>query len=102
MIGPVLADGLLWRWLSGIFIAPLDASSLRTCTACLDEIEANNPDPALLPGLQRMRTALVGLPQGEEGVVDLARTYTLLFSGAGGPLTVSPYESAYTTPNGRL
>ena len=46
--------------------------------------------------------ALDALPAGAEGVAALARAYTLLFSGAGGPQTVPPYESAFTTPNGRL
>ncbi|CAH2603279.1 Molecular chaperone TorD family protein [Rhodovastum atsumiense] len=98
----LVGGGVLWRWLSGVFAAPLDATSLQACRTGMDEIEALCADPTLAPGLRRMRDALAALPVAPACVALLAHDHTLLFSGAGGPATVPPYESAFTEPGGRL
>ena len=95
-------DGTPWRWLAGIFAAPLDPEAIAACRAGIASSEMAAEDSMLSPGLRQMGHALDALPAGAEGVAALARAYTLLFSGAGGPQTVPPYESAFTTPNGRL
>src|SRR4029077_19098984 len=88
-------------WLAGIFAAPLDPEAIADCRAGIAASEAAE-DSVLSPGLRHMRQALDALPTGAERVATLERAYTLLFSGAGGPNSVPPYESAFTTPNGRL
>jgi TorA specific chaperone len=84
-----------WRWLAGVFAAPLDQDAIA---ACRMNIAASGDSP----GLDLMGEALNALPAGAQGAATLAHAYTLLFSGAGGPETVSPYESAFATPTGRL
>ena len=49
-----------------------------------------------------MQDALDALPDGAEATRTLERSYTLLFSGAGGPATVAPYESVFASNGGRL
>jgi TorA specific chaperone len=92
----------LWRWLAGIFAAPMNAESLRASGLVIEMFLDAPPDAALAPGLEAMRTALANLPQGTDGVAGLAHSYTLLFSGVAGRNTVAPYESAFTTATGRL
>jgi TorA-specific chaperone len=102
MMNLTMETAMPWRWLAGVFAAPLDADALAESRADTEQFEAMAQYAALAPGLRRMRDALANLPAGTEGVSTLAHAYTLLFSGAGGPDTVPPYESAFTTPNGRL
>ncbi len=102
MINEAIETAVPWRWLAGVFAAPLDGHALAESRADTEQFEAVAQYAALAPGLRRMRDALADLPSGAEGVATLAHAYTRLFSGAGGPDTVSPYESAFTTPNGRL
>jgi TorA-specific chaperone len=98
---PDMAPGALWSWLSDVFAAPLDAAGVAAALADCSRIEALER-PALAPGVHRMRAALAALPASTEGVAALAHSYCLLFSGAGGPDAVPPYESAFTSPAGRL
>jgi TorA-specific chaperone len=49
-----------------------------------------------------MQDALDALPDGAEATSMLESSYALLFSGAGGPATVAPYESAFAPRGGRL
>jgi TorA-specific chaperone len=95
-------NAVIWRWLAGVFAAPLDGAALEASRLASDEIESVAEHPMLLQGLRRMQTALAELPPGEEGVAALALSHTLLFSGVAGPDTVPPYESAFTEPRGRL
>jgi TorA-specific chaperone len=92
------------RLLAGLFAAPLGEAAVESYragegSACLRELRQV---PALRPGIERMRRVLRLLPAGPAGSAELARAYTLLFSGVGGPETVPPYESAFTEGSGRL
>jgi TorA-specific chaperone len=91
-----------WRWLSGVFAAPLNLACLEAARLDLRPLAIFADNPALTPGVRRMQMALEALPTSEEGVVTLAHAYTLLFSGAGGRDSVPPYESAFAAPDGRL
>jgi TorA specific chaperone len=93
----------LWRWLAGVFAAPMDTETLQACRLAVDDFAAAPVDPLLQPALERLRDALAALPPGAAGVAALAHSHTLLFSGvAGRNNTVAPYESAFTTSTGRL
>jgi len=93
-------NGTPWRWLAGIFAAPLNPAEVAACrTGIASSLEVAD-DPAVAHGLRMMRTALDTV--GTDGAASLARTYTVLFSGAGGRDAVPPYESAFATANGRL
>jgi TorA specific chaperone len=91
-----------WRWLSSVFAAPLNFGGLEAARIDLESLAILAQNPALTPGIRRMQMAVDALPTGEEGVATLAHAYTLLFCGVGGRESVPPYESAFTTPNGRL
>lgn len=91
----------VWRWLSAIFAAPLDDEALAICHANV-AFGAVAENSTLVPELRAMRDAMNALPLGTAGTARLARAYTLLFSGAGGPATIAPYESMFATSNGRL
>jgi TorA-specific chaperone len=95
------SSSAVWRWLSAIFAAPLDDNALAICHAHV-AFGAAAENSALGPGLRAMREAMNALPPGAAGTAKLARTYTLLFSGAGGPATIAPYESMFATTDGRL
>ena len=92
----------IWRWLSGIFAAPLDAEALAACRANVGFAAELCQDAALADGRRIMQDALDALPDGAEATRTLERSYTLLFSGAGGPATVAPYESVFARNGGRL
>jgi len=92
----------IWRWLSGIFAAPLDAEALAACRANVRFAAELSQDPALVDGRRMMQGALDALPDGAEATRILERSYFLLFSGAGGPATAAPYESVFTPRGGRL
>jgi TorA-specific chaperone len=99
---PPSADAL--RWLAGLFAAPLPAeavSSLRVGPGAV-QLALLAQIPELAEGAERMRCGLAALPDGAAGAAVLAQCHTLLFSGAGGPDTVPPYESAFTSASGRL
>jgi TorA maturation chaperone TorD len=89
-----------WRWLAGIFAAPLNPAELDACRAGIASSLEVSDDPAVAGGLRMMRAALDAI--GTDGAASLARTYTVLFSGAGGRVAVAPYESAFATASGRL
>jgi TorA-specific chaperone len=94
----------VWRLLAGLFAAPLTEAAVESYrdgegSAFLSELRQV---PALRPGIERMRQALQLLPPGAAGAAQLARAYTLLFSGVGGPDTVALYESCFTEDYGRL
>jgi len=102
MINLAVEPSVVWRWLAGVFAGPLDASALAASRTGIEQIAADAPSPGVAAGLRRMRQTLDALPPGPPGVAMLAHAYTRLFSGAGGAAAVPPYESAFTTPNGRL
>ncbi len=102
MIDLALQSTAPWCWLASIFAAPLDAEAIAASRIVANEFAAISPMPSLVPGLRQMYDALDALPAGPEGVAALSRSYTLLFSGAGGANAVPPYESAFTLPDNRL
>lgn len=91
----------IWRWLAAIFASPLDDEALAICHANV-AFSAGAENCTLAPGVRAMREAINALPLGTAGTARLARSYALLFSGAGGPATVAPYESMFATSDGRL
>jgi TorA-specific chaperone len=93
---------LLWRWLAGVFAAPPEAAALATLREQLGTLEATARKARLERGLRQMRDALGTLPPGDAGVATLSHRFALLFSGAGGTQSVVPYESAFTSPTGKL
>jgi TorA-specific chaperone len=94
----------VWRWLAGLFAAPLAAAAVESYRHGEGGayLRALRRLPALQPGIERMAHALQLLPPGAAAAAQLARAYTLLFSGVGGPATVPPYQSAFTEASGRL
>lgn len=92
------------EWLAGLFLAPPTADTVTSYrhglgAMLLEELEQQ---PGCHDGAGRMEAALTnpGTP------VMLARQFGTafmhLFEGAGGPGTVSPFESAHLGPRGRL
>ncbi len=89
---------LLCEFLARVFASPPDEALIRSCQdgparALLATLAC---DDTLRPPVRQMSQAVFA-PRGEQ---TLARSYGLLFSGAGGPATVSPYASAHL--EGRL
>ncbi len=93
----------IYRWLADVFAAPPTreiVAAYRGAAAAilLGELAA---DPALAPGIARMTAALAADLDDEALTARLGIAFGRLFSGLGGPETVSPYESVHRC-GGRL
>jgi TorA-specific chaperone len=94
----------VWRWLAGLFGGPLAEAAVESYrdgdgSEYLREL---GQVPPLQPGIEQMQRGLQRLPHAAAGAAELARAYTLLFSGVGGAETVPPYQSAFTEGTFRL
>ena len=96
--------GAALRLFAAMFAGPLDEAAVKSYRSGqgAEILRALAAEPALRAGIEQMQIALRELPQGNAGTAELARAHVVLFSGAGGPASVSPYESAFTEPTGRL
>lgn len=91
------------HWLASVFLKPprdaeINAFRRGTAAMWLDLLAGT---AELAPGVALIRSAMTSDASDSDLCARLGAAHTKLFTGAGGPLTVAPYESAYTG-NGRL
>lgn len=91
------------EWLANVFLAPPYAAEIAAyrrgpAAVWLEQLGAAG---VLADGIRQMRGALSGDGADAELAAHLGKTHATLFSGLGGPATVSPYQSAYEG-DGRL
>ncbi len=103
---PVESDwqATLAEWLAGLFLAPLTAEAIISYrdglgAVLLEELEH---EPGCYDGARLMQVALTGTQTSGTLARELSTAFMRLFEGVGGPRTVSPFESAHTSPRGRL
>ncbi len=91
-------------WLAGIFSAPMSPDSVAACRSVrgITLLAAIGDEAGSRRGTDLMQAALVADDDVRTVACRLARAYTLLFEGPGGPKTVSIYESAYSGESPRL
>ncbi len=88
---------------AGCFSSPLSAASVGSYRDGLGAhvLQTIADEPGCATGVRIMQAALADGPV-EQVTRRLARAFTLLFDGVGGPETVPLYESAHVSPTGRL
>lgn len=97
-------DATVTEWLAGLFLMPLSSDAIASYRSglgaiLLDELEQRAD---CRDGVMRMRSALGGLQSVPALTRKVGTAFATLFEGAGGPRTVSPFESAHVGPGGRL
>ena len=95
---PVSGAVELFGWLSALFAASpnLEAIAAHRRGAASAWMRRLAAEPALAPGLRKMRRVLDGDADDKEIQAKIERRYLLLFEGVGGPRTAPPYESVFT------
>ena len=97
-------DATLADWLSGVFAPPLSADAVASYRTGLGALllEALDHQAGCEAGVLAMAAALAASEPLPSVTRRLGRAFTQLFEGAGGPQTVSPFESAHSSRPGRL
>lgn len=94
----------LYRWLAGVFAREPSPQTLASYRS--GDGRAFLRHLAELPGCHEGAGALLALvgahTDTEAFALELAGAFGFLFHGAGGPSAVPPYESVYTSPQGRM
>ncbi|MBC8441474.1 MAG: molecular chaperone TorD [Deltaproteobacteria bacterium] len=96
--------GQLFRWLSTLFVRELDQKTLDLYHrgAGKDFLKQMAAIPALESDVTALQKVLVREDNMALDALALASEYGYLFLGGGGPQSVSPYESVYTSKNGSM
>jgi len=91
-------------WLAGLFAAAPSVDTMLSYRNGLGArlLEALAHEPGCSGGALSMRGALTRDEPDTALTRRLGMAFTQLFEGAGGPRTVSPFESVHASPSGRL
>jgi len=94
----------IYRWLSTLFAREIDQETLDLYRHGAGQVllKALSKVPALQPEVKTLQRLLAQEDDTAVYAVDLAGAYGFLFLGAGGPQSVPPYESVYTSQKGSM
>ncbi len=94
----------LYRWLSTLFSKEIDRKTLELYRQGPGEqfLKELSTFPALEPEVRALQRLLGEINDTNDYALELAGAYGFLFLGAGGPQSVPPYESVYTSESGSM
>ena len=94
----------IYRWLSTLFAKEIDQETLDQYRHGAGEVFLKElfKNPTLVPEVSELQRLLALKSDTADHAVDLTGAYGFLFLGAGGPQSVPPYESVYTSEKGSM